>query len=68
MDRENMTTTDFTTILKDAPVGQWIALSSAEDRIVATAVSLSDAMELARQRGEEQPVMMKVPPHGALIL
>jgi hypothetical protein len=28
---------DFTAIVKDAPVGAWIALSSDEERIVATA-------------------------------
>ncbi len=59
---------DFTTVLKDAPVGEWIALSNAEDRIVATAISLEDAIVLAKERGEESPVMMKVPPHGLLVL
>ncbi len=59
---------DFTTILKDAPIGEWIALSNAEDRIVATARLLSDAIALANERGEPNPVVMKVPPYGALVL
>jgi hypothetical protein len=63
-----MIAVDFTTVLKDAPVGQWIALSNGEDRIVATALLLSDAIALAHERGEPNPVVMKVPPYGALVL
>ena len=63
-----MTATDFTTILKDAPVGEWIALSSDELRIVATAKTLESAINSARELGEDDPVMMKVPPEGALVL
>jgi len=59
---------DFTTILKDAPVGEWIALSSAQDRIVATAKELGDAIALAKEMGEEEPVFMKVPPVSMLVL
>lgn len=63
-----MTATDFTTILKDAPVGEWIALSSDERRIVATAKTLESAINSAHELGEKDPVMMKVPPAGALVL
>ena len=59
---------DLTTVLKDAPVGEWIALSSAQDRIVATAKTLADAVKAAHQKGEEHPVVMKVPAVSSLIL
>ncbi len=59
---------DFTTILKSAPVDEWIALSSQQDRIVATAEQLEDAIALAKACGEDEPVMMKVPPTSMLVL
>lgn len=59
---------DFTTILKDAPVGEWIALSNRQERIVATGKTLAQAVDNARERGEDEPVVMKVPPVSALIL
>ena len=52
---------DLTTVLRDAPVGEWISLSSAQDRIAATAKTLADAVDAAHQKGEEHPVVMKVP-------
>ena len=63
-----MVALDFTKILEGAPVGHWIALSEHEDRIVATAVTLKEAIAIAKQRGEDHPVMMKAPPPGALVL
>jgi len=59
---------DFTTILKDAPVGDWIALSNGQDRIVATGKTLAQAVDNARELGENEPVVMKVPPVSTLIL
>jgi hypothetical protein len=59
---------DFTTVLKDAPIGEWIALSHGMDRIVSTSKELEEAIEAAKERGEENPVMMKMPPTGLLVL
>jgi hypothetical protein len=59
---------DLTTVLRDAPVGEWIALSSTQDCIVATAKTLADAVKAAHQKGEEHAVVMKVPAVGSLIL
>jgi hypothetical protein len=59
---------DLTAVLKDAPFGEWIALSFARDRIVAHAPTLSAALDEALKLGEKQPIMMKVPPPHALIL
>ena len=59
---------DFTTVLKNAPAGEWIALSSDQERIVATAKSLDEAIASAKDRGEDHPVMMKLPPVSALVL
>ena len=59
---------DFTVILKDAPAGDWIALSQGQDRIVASAKNLDDAIASAKEKGEDHPVMMKIPPVSALVL
>jgi hypothetical protein len=54
--------------LKDAPAGEWIALSKGDNRIVGTGKTIEEAIQKARQSGNEDPVVMKVPPVGALIL
>lgn len=59
---------DLVTVLKDAPRGEWLALSFARDRIVAHAPNLTDAKLAAYKLGEPNPIMMKVPPPHALVL
>ena len=59
---------DLTAVLKDAPIGEWLALSYARDRIVAHVPTLRAAMEAAKKLGESQPIMMKLPPFGMLVL
>ena len=59
---------DLTAVLKDAPVGEWIALSHGQERIIATGKTLEEAVNAAREKGENHPVLMKVPPVSALIL
>ena len=63
-----VTPIDLTQVLKDAPAGQWIALSKDESRIVATGDTVEEAIRAARENGEESPILMKVPPVSALIL
>jgi hypothetical protein len=59
---------DLTGVLKDAPIGEWLALSFARDRLVAHAPTLKAAMDAAKSLGESQPIMMKLPPFGMLVL
>ena len=59
---------DLSEVLKDAPVGDWIALSLDGLRVVATGKTIEEAVAAAKQKGEENPVMMKVPPFGSLVL
>lgn len=63
-----MTPIDLTAVLKDAPVGEWIALSHGQERIVATGKTLAEAVNAANERGEDRPILMKVPPVSSLIL
>jgi hypothetical protein len=53
---------DLTTVLRDAPVGDWIALSNGQERIVAPGKNLRGSTECGQGKGENHPVVMKVPP------
>jgi hypothetical protein len=57
-----MTPIDLVSVLKDAPAGEWLALSFKRDRIVAHALNLTEAKEAAIAAGEPMPIMMKLPP------
>lgn len=59
---------DLTEVLKNAPPGDWIALSNDEKRIVATGKTLDETVKAAKQAGEAHPIVLKVPPAGALIV
>jgi hypothetical protein len=63
-----MKPTDLTEALKDAPAGEWIALSKADNHIVGTGKTVEEALQKARQSGDGDPVLMKIPPVGALIV
>jgi hypothetical protein len=59
---------DMTEVFQDAPVGEWLALSPAMDRILASAPNLDDALNAAKELGESNPVMTKAPSMSLLIL
>jgi hypothetical protein len=63
-----MSPIDLTQVLRDAPAGEWIALSRGYERIVATAKSLEAAIQAAKEQGEDCPIVLKVPPVNALVL
>lgn len=62
-----MTPLELVTVLKDAPIGEWLALSFKRDRIVAHAPKLADAQRAAIEAGESMPIMMKVPPYPLIV-
>jgi hypothetical protein len=62
------TTLDLTQILRDAPPGDWVALSQDHCRIVSTAETMEEAVRLAQDAGEANPIVFKVPPVSALIV
>lgn len=51
--RESVAPRDLSGILKDAPLGAWVALSHDKTRIVATGDSIRATTTLARSRGED---------------
>lgn len=52
-------------LLKSAPLDSWIALSEDESRIIATAQTYSEVVELSEQAGETDPVILKTPEQWA---
>jgi hypothetical protein len=57
--------TDLGEILKDVPPGAWVAISQDEQRVVAYAAELRDALSKAKELGEECPIAFRVPPFPA---
>ena len=55
---------DLSILLKDSPPGAWVALSHDEKRVVGTAVSMQAAAFQAQLNGEEDPVLVRMPPAG----
>ena len=56
-----MSPLDLTKELKDAPAGEWIALSR-ENKIVGTGKTVEEAIRSAKGNGNSEPTVMKVPP------
>jgi hypothetical protein len=63
-----VTAVDMTQVLKDAPVGEWIALSKDRSEILGTGKTLQQAIDAAKNKGEADPIVLKVPSVNALIL
>ncbi|MBZ5629419.1 MAG: DUF5678 domain-containing protein [Acidobacteriia bacterium] len=52
-------------LLRSAPLDKWIALSSDESRIVAVGDTFADAATKAHEAGEDDPLILKMPPQNA---
>jgi hypothetical protein len=52
---------DWTRLLGGIPKGAWVALSHDEDRVLASGPELQEVLEKARETGETDPVVVRVP-------
>jgi hypothetical protein len=52
---------DISRLLVDVPKGAWVALSKDEERVVAYAAELQEAIQKAKEAGENDPVVIRVP-------
>ena len=57
----NMKPRDLSLVLKDAPAGEWIALSFDQTRIMGHGETVSEAVDAAKIAGEDNPVLVKMP-------
>jgi len=48
-------------LINRIPAGTWVAISAAQDRVVATGDSAAEAAARARENGEVQPYILRVP-------
>lgn len=55
---------DLSTVLKEAPAGEWAALSADKTRLVGHGKSMEQASNAAKAAGEDNFTLIKVPlPH-----
>ena len=52
---------DLSAALKDAPPGEWVALSEDETHIVGHGISVEDAIRSAQASGEKNYILFKMP-------
>jgi hypothetical protein len=50
-------------ILQEAKPNSWIAFSSDESKLVGSGTTYGDAVEDAEKNGENDPVLVKIPPN-----
>jgi hypothetical protein len=52
---------DISKLLADVPKGAWVALSKDEERLIAYAAELQDVIQKAKDAGESDPIVTRVP-------
>lgn len=55
---------DVSKLLAEIPKGAWVALSKDEERVIAYGAELFQVLEKAREQGENDPVVLRVPEQG----
>jgi hypothetical protein len=55
------TPVDYPALLKDIPSGAWVAISVNGNKVVAYAAEIQTAIDLAHERGETDPLVVRVP-------
>ena len=58
-----MTTTvaDLSKLLEGIPSGVWVAISESQNKVLAYGADIEAAHDEARQKGEQLPLMVRVP-------
>ena len=59
---------DVSKLLADVPRGAWVALSRDEERVIAYSAELQDVLQKAKEAGETDPVITRVPEAEAAAL
>ena len=52
---------DYSTLLKGLPPGAWVAISEEKNEVIAYAAELQAVIEQAHERGENDPLILRVP-------
>jgi hypothetical protein len=52
---------DVSKLLVGIPKGAWVALSKDEEKVLAYAAELQDALQKAKEAGENDPIVLRIP-------
>lgn len=52
---------DTSKLLADVPKGAWVALSKDQERVIAYAAELEEVLRKAKEAGEDDPIITRVP-------
>jgi hypothetical protein len=52
---------DLSKLLTGVPKGAWVALSKNEEKVLAYAAELQVAIQKAKEAGENDPIVIRVP-------
>lgn len=59
---------DLTELLKGIPRGAWVAISSRHEKVVAFGAELRAVLEEAKQKGEKDPLVTRVPESASALM
>lgn len=59
---------DISKLLAGVPKGAWVALSKDEECVIAYAAELQDVLDKAKNAGETDPIVIRVPEAEATAL
>lgn len=52
---------DISKLLADVPKGAWVAFSKDQERVIAYAAELEEVLRKAKEAGESDPIITRVP-------
>lgn len=59
---------DFRSLLEGIPRGAWVALSAHHERVLAFGAELAAVVAEARAKGEQNPVITRVPETASALM
>ena len=60
-------TLNFDKLFREIPAGAWVAVSEAENRVIAFGADLQQVLAEARDNGEPEPLVLKVPDRQEIV-
>lgn len=58
---------DYSALIKELPAGAWVAISERKNEVVAYGAELQSVLEAARNRGEHDPLVVRVPEQSSVM-
>jgi hypothetical protein len=60
-------TINLSELLKGLPDGAWVAISEQAQEVISYAADLQTVLNAAEQRGESEPLIVRVPEHSSAL-